>query len=184
MSLRNTATAWGSVARLLHWLLFVLIIGAWFAVETREDFARGTPERSEWMRLHISLGLTLFFLLWVRLGWRLSGPVPAAVPGPRWKQRGAAVVHAALYLLLIIMPVTGLLTLQLEDRAASWFGLFEIPLVLAPDKALAEVFEGVHIELLWPTLLVLVGLHAAASLWHHFVVKDDTLRRMTWPRCP
>lgn len=184
MSLRNTATAWGPVARLLHWLFFLLLIGSWYAVEMHEDFPKGTPERAEWMALHFSIGVTVFALVWARLAWRLTGEVPAAVPGLRWQRISASVVHAALYLLLIAMPVTGLLTVQFKDRAVSWFGLVDIPRVLAPDPALAEALKEFHGEVLWPMLLTFVALHAAAALWHHFRLKDDTLRRMTFLRRP
>lgn len=182
MSLRNSATAWGAVARLLHWAFLVLIVGAWYAVETREEFAKGTPERAEWMRLHISLGLTIFALVWVRLGWRLSGTVPTPAPGPAWQVNAARLVHVALYALMVIMPVTGLLAVQMEDRAVSWFGLFDLPVLVGADEEMAEVLEEIHADVLWPLLLALVGAHAAGALWHHFRLKDDTLRRMTFPR--
>ncbi|MCC2637755.1 MAG: hypothetical protein K0Q68_1474 [Moraxellaceae bacterium] len=182
MSLRNTVTRWGPVARFLHWLFLFLLIGAWYAVEMHEDFPKGTPERREWMQLHFAFGISIFVLLWVRLGWRLSGDVPAPLPGPRWQQITSALVHAALYLILIVMPLTGLLSTQLDGRAVSWFGLVDIPQLLEVNKDLAEGLEEFHGDVLWPLLLALVGLHAVAALWHHFVLKDDTLRRMTWPR--
>lgn len=182
MTLRNTSTAWGLVARLLHWLFFVLIVGAWYAVEMHEDFPKGSPERASWMALHFSLGMTLFALVWVRLGWRATGEVPAEIPGPRLQLLAARLVHVALYLLLIAMPVTGLLTMQFEGRVVSWFGLVDIPVFLPLDKEVAEVLEETHAELLWPALVTLVALHAAAAFWHHFKLKDDTLRRMTFPR--
>ncbi|MDF2446683.1 MAG: hypothetical protein K0S46_1919 [Moraxellaceae bacterium] len=178
MSLRNTSTRWGPVARFLHWLFLFLLIGAWYAVEMHEDFPKGSPERREWMQLHFAIGISVFVLLWVRLGWRLSGDVPAPLPGPRWQQLTSALVHAALYLILIVMPLTGLLTTQLAGRAVSWFGLIDIPLFLQKNSELAEQMEELHGEVLWPVLLALVGLHAVAALWHHFVLKDDTLKRM------
>lgn len=182
MTLRNTSSHWGLVARVLHWLFLFLIIGAWYAVETREEFAKGTPERAEWMRLHISLGITLFALVWVRLGWRLSGEIPAGIQAPPLQMMAARLVHFALYAIMIAMPVTGLLTVQLEDRVVSWFGLFEFPALVGPDQEVAELLEEAHTDVLWPLLLALVGVHAAAALWHHFRLKDDTLRRMTFPR--
>lgn len=178
MSLRNTSQRWGAVAQLLHWLFFLLVLGAWAAVELHEDYPKGSPERAWWMRLHFALCATVFFLIWVRLAWRLFGDVPAPVPGPRWQQLTAAVVHGVLYLMLIVMPFTGLLGMQLNGRAVSWFGLFEIPVVLARNEGLAERLKEVHAEVLWPLLLTLVAVHVAAALWHHLVLKDDTLRRM------
>lgn len=182
MPLRNSATSWGLIARLLHWLLFLLVVGAWYAVETHEEFPKGTPERAEWMRLHFSIGLAVFALVWARLGWRLSGTVPAPVPGPRWQQQTAVLVHWALYLVLILMPLAGLLTVQFNGRDIAWFGLVDIPRLVAENKETAELMEEVHADVLWPVLLALVALHAAAAFWHHFRVKDDTLRRMTFPR--
>lgn len=178
MSLRNTPTRWGSVARFLHWLFLFLLIGAWYAVEMHEEFPKGTPERRAWMQLHFAIGVSIFALLWIRLGWRLSGDHPAPLPGPRWQQLTSALVHGALYLILIVMPVTGLLTTQLEGRVVSWFGLFDLPLFLGENKELAEGLEELHGEVLWPALLVLVAVHAGAALWHHFILKDATLRRM------
>lgn len=183
MPLRNTASQWGGVARFLHWLFLFLLIGAWYAVDMHENFPKGSPERREWMQLHFALGVTIFTLLWVRLGWRLSGDRAAPLPGPRWQQLSSSLVHAALYLMLIVMPLTGLLTTQLAGRVVPWFGLFEIPLFVDTNKELAEKMEGVHADVLWPVLLVLVGVHAGAALWHHFILKDETLKRMLPFQC-
>ncbi|MFZ5561719.1 MAG: cytochrome b [Pseudomonadota bacterium] len=182
MSLRNTSTHWGLVARLLHGLFFLLILGAWIAVDLHEDFPKGSAERAQWMLLHKSLGATVFFLVWVRLFWRLGGDVPAPLPAPRWQQWSSAAVHGALYLVMIAMPLSGLLWSQFGDRPVSWFGLFEIPVFLTPDKALAGQLGALHKEVLWPLLLTLIAVHAAAALWHHFVLKDATLKRMFFPR--
>lgn len=178
MSLRNTSGRWGVVAQTLHWLLFLLIVGAWFAVELHEDYPKGSAERAQWMSLHKSFGATVFFLIWLRLGWRLSGDVPAPLPGPRWQQWSSALVHAALYLLMIAMPLSGLLMSQYGGREVSWFGFFSIPPVLAPDKELAGRIKELHEHVLWPALLWLAVLHVLAALWHHFIRRDDTLRRM------
>ena len=182
MSLRNSTTSWGLVARLLHWLFLVLVIGAWVAIEVHEQFPKGSPERAEWMRIHFSIGITVFVLIWVRLGWRLSEQIPDPVPGPRWQQQAASLVHLALYGVLIAMPLAGLLTMQFSNRVVAWFGVVDIPVFLAPSKAAAELMEEIHTDVLWPTLLALVAVHAGAALWHHFREKDDTLRRMTFPR--
>jgi cytochrome b561 len=74
--------------------------------------------------------------------------------------------------------------MQFRERVVSWFGWVDIPVFVVPDKVLAESLEEFHTGVLWPLLLTLVALHAAAALWHHFKLKDDTLRRMTFPRRP
>ncbi|MDP2227025.1 MAG: cytochrome b/b6 domain-containing protein [Moraxellaceae bacterium] len=177
-SLKNSRTQWGWLAQLLHWLVFILIIGAWFAVEQRELYPKGSVERGEWMALHKALGLTVFFLFWARLGWRLSGPVPAAVVTNVWQHRMAVVVHWALYAVMLLMPLSGLLLSQFGGRPVSWFGVFEIPVLVAENKELAGNIKDMHTDVWWPLLLVLVALHAVAALWHQWVVKDGTLRRM------
>ncbi len=178
MSARNTAEHWGWVAKSLHWIIFLLIVAAWIAVEAHEGFPKDSPERALRMMLHKSFGLTVLFLVWLRLSWRLSGPVPAALPAPAWQQKAAGLVHAALYCLMIAMPVTALLASQLSGRTLSWFAVFEIPPLLAVNKEAAGIFMELHKEVLWPALVLLVAAHAGAALWHHLKMKDATLRRM------
>lgn len=178
MAARNTAMKWGWVAQLLHWLTFLLIVGAWFAVEQRELFPKGSPERGAWMDLHKALGLSVFFLFWLRLGWRLSGPAPSPVITHVWQHRASVAVHWALYAVLLLMPLSGLLMSQFGGRPVSWFGLFEIPVLVSENKELASQIKEMHTDVWWPLLCVLVALHAAAALWHQFIVGDGTLRRM------
>lgn len=184
LPLKNTRDQWGLVAQVLHWLIFLVIVGAWLAVEMHEDYPKGSAERAQLMALHKSLGLSVFFLVWLRLGWRLGNDVPTPEPGPRWQQWSSSLVHAALYLLMIVMPLSGLFMQQFEGHAVAWFGLFEIPPFVTPDKAMGKLLEDIHTEVLWPLLLGLVGLHVLAALWHHFVRRDRTLRRMLPWRAP
>jgi cytochrome b561 len=86
--------------------------------------------------------------------------------------------------MMIAMPLSGLVMSQFADRPVSWFGLFQIPVFVTPDKEVAEQIADLHEEVLWPVLLTLVVVHGLAALWHHFVLKDDTLRRMLFPRRP
>ncbi len=178
MPARNTAQQWGWVAKTLHWLVFLLIIAAWFAVESHEDFPKGSAERAQWMLLHKSFGASVFLLVWLRLYWRLSGRTPAAEPAPRWQQLAATAAHWGLYALMILMPLSALLASQFSGRAVSFFGLFDIPVVLAASKPWAGQLMALHKEILWPLLLVVVAGHAGAALWHHFFTRDRTLRRM------
>lgn len=183
MSLRNTDARWGWLAQLFHWLIFLLILGAWFAIETKGDFPKGSPERGLWMGYHKAFGLSVFLLVWVRLGWRLSCPVPRPLIVSPWQDRVAQLVHWGLYAIMIFMPLTGLLNSQFGGRPVSWFGVFEIPVLVAENKELAGTLKEVHEGVLWPLLLLLLTVHVLAALWHHFVVKDATLRRMLpWGR--
>lgn len=171
MQLGNSAAGWGLVSRLLHWGMAVLLVLQWLCGEFDDWFGgRG---------LHLSLGLLLIVLVLMRLGWRLlAGPVPAPPPeAPRWETRLAGLTHAAWYLLLLALPATGLIYQQLRGRATSFFGVFELPVIMQPDKALAHQFSEAH-EIMGIVVAVLLAVHVAAALKHHFVDRDLILRRM------
>jgi cytochrome b561 len=178
MTARNTDQQWGWVAKSLHWLIFLLMVAAWLAVESHEYFPKGSAERAQRMMLHKAFGTSIFFLVWLRLGWRLSGTTPAPEPAPRWQLLASSAVHWALYGLMIAMPLSGLVMSQLGGREVSFFGLFNIPVFLEANKELAGQLKELHTDVLWPLLLVAVGGHVAAALWHHGVTRDRTLKRM------
>jgi cytochrome b561 len=130
------------------------------------------------MDLHKAFGLTLFFLLWARLGWRLSGPVPDPVITNPWQHRLAVAVHWGLYFVMLMMPLSGLLMMQFAGREVSWFGLFEVPVFLEENKELSAQIKTLHQEVWWPLLVLLVVVHVIGALWHQFYVKDGTMNRM------
>ncbi len=176
MSMTNTHQRWGALAQLFHWGMFLLIIGAWYAVDAHEDFPKGSEERAQWMMIHKALGATIFLLVWVRLAARFTQQTPTPT-GTALQQKVAAAGHLALYLLMIVMPVTGLLAMQYAGKPVDWFGVFEVPVFLekneATGKALKEVHEGLYVP-----FFALIGLHALAAGFHQFVQKDGVLRRM------
>jgi cytochrome b561 len=124
------------------------------------------------------LGLSVFALVFMRLAIRLvSGAMPSIRPAPPvWQQRLAALMHLALYVFLIAMPLLGWLTLSASGKPIPFFGL-QLPALLGADKALAGSLKEIH-ETIGTIGYYLVGLHAAAALVHHYVNRDDTLRRM------
>ncbi len=176
MMLGNTDTRWGLLAQLFHWGMFLLMVGAWFAVEAREDYPKGSDERLQWMLLHKSLGVSVFFLVWLRIGARLSMVTPKAL-GEGALLKVSALVALGLYAVMVIMPVTGMLASWYENRPVVWFGLVELPALVAPDESMVDVFEEIH-EAGFAVLMGLLALHVAGALKHHLVDKDSTLRRM------
>lgn len=178
MSMKNTENRWGAIAQLFHWLMFLVILGAWFAVESAHDLPKGDPGRGEWMGLHKSLGLTVFFLVWLRLAWRLANPTPKALATVAWQRTLATLTHWALYALMLLMPLSAMLASQYGGRPLAWFSIVEITPFLEANKPLAGQLMGLHKDVFWPLLLILVALHALAGIWHHVGTKDDTLKRM------
>lgn len=174
----NTESSWGWLAKLFHWLMFLVIVGAYVAVDLQESFEKGSVEGDWWMALHKSFGLTVFILVWLRLGWRIGQKtVPENFTGYGMAKL-ASIGHALLYLLMIAVPLSALMMSQFAGRPVSWFGIFEVPVWLAENEGLAEWLHGLHSEFLAPFLFVLIILHILGGLWHHFIDRDDVLKRM------
>lgn len=160
----------------LHWLM-ALMIPALFGVGL---WMTGLDYYSSWYKtapdLHKSVGVLLALLLLFRLvAIRFFGK-PAA-SGAGMQQKVAAAAHALMYGLLVVIMLSGYLISTADNRGIPVFGLFEVPGFgeFFPDQA--DIAGTVHLYLAW-TLIALVVLHAAAALKHHFVDKDNTLKRM------
>lgn len=183
MAWRNDAEGYGSIAKALHWTAALCIVLAWGLGTFGDDFAKALRPRA--LFVHMSLGLTVLALLFLRLGWRFVNPRPPVIEtifGP-WSDRLASLVHWLLYALMIAVPIAGIVLEFARGQALPFFGLFEIASPWARDRAFAQSAKGVH-ELLADSLLILASLHAAAALVHHYVLKDATLLRMLPSRRP
>jgi cytochrome b561 len=164
-------------AQALHWVMALLILGAWIIPSLVEDLPK--PERAQWIGLHKSIGITVLALLVLRAVWRLVSPPPDLPAGTApWIRHGAVAGHAVLYALMLGLPLVGVLMSGAAGRPVMFFGLFTLPALIGPDPALAKTLKGVH-EILANGILALVGLHVAAALFHQYVLKDGTLARMT-----
>lgn len=174
---RTRREDWDAIARLFHWstaaLIIVMMVLGWLAVT-----APMSPWKIQLFNWHKSLGL--FVLTWValRLAWRLTHPAPPPPETMSSPERWAArLTHGGLYLLLLAMPLSGWIINSAADFPLKWFGLFRVPQLVAPDKSLQDAAEAVHYAIFW-LIAVLVVIHAAAALFHHFVRRDNVLRRM------
>ncbi len=177
MSWKNTTNRYGSLSIGIHWLMLLLFIAVYGTIELRELFEKGSDPREALKTWHFMLGMLVFLLVWLRLAARLSGPTPAIQPAPpAWQQLSSKALHLALYLLMIGMPITGWLLLSASGKPIPFFGL-ELPALIGEDKELAKAIKELH-EFVGTAGYYLIGLHAAAAFYHHYVVRDDTLTRM------
>ena len=176
--LRNTSERYGAAVIALHWLTLLLVAAAYTAIELREAFPKGSDPREALKALHFTLGLSVLGVLGLRLALRaLTGPAPAIVPAPGAASRLAAtVMHVALYALFLVMPLAGWALLSAEGKPIPFFGAELLPL-MGESKAAGEWLEELH-EAGGTIGYVLVGLHAAAALSHHYLRGDNTLARM------
>jgi cytochrome b561 len=177
MTWKNTPAGFGAPAIVLHWLTLLLIVAAYATMEFKSLTPRGSPGRALLAAWNYGIGLSVFALVWLRLTNRAVGATPAIVPPPAvWEARLAALVHAALYALMIALPLLGWLTVSARGDPVALLGA-ALPALVGPDKAQARWFKNLH-ETLGTIGYVLIGLHAVAALFHHYVRRDNTLRLM------
>jgi superoxide oxidase len=177
MNWRNSTERYGWLSIGLHWSMLLLLAAVYACIDLNELFPKGSATREGLKTWHYTLGLTVFALAWLRLAARVTGVVPPIAPEPPgWQQLSARIVHAVLYVLMIAMPLVGWLILSARGKPIPFFGL-QLPALVGESKALGRFFKEVH-EFAGTAGYFLIGLHAAAALFHHYVVRDNTLRRM------
>ena len=177
-SWNNTRDRYGSLSIGMHWLMLVLLIGVYAAINLHDVAAKGSDLRAAFKTWHYMLGLAAFLLVGVRLAMRfVSGPAPDIEPAvARWQLQLAHWMHAALYVFMIGMPVLGWLTLSAQGTPIPFFAM-QLPALIAVDKGMASTLKEIH-ELIGTFGYYLIGVHAVASLFHHYVMRDNTLVRM------
>ena len=173
----DQATRYAPVAIGLHWLMLFLIATVYAAMEFRGIFPKGSALRDDMKTWHYMLGLSVLVLVVLRLLIRLTHSEPPIQPAPPpWQNALAKLVHLALYALMIGLPVAGWLTLSAKGDLIPFFGL-QLPPLIAASKANAQWIKEIH-EVGATIGYFLIGLHAAAALFHHYYVRDNTLLRM------
>jgi len=177
MGLRNAGDRWGGIAMGLHWamalLIFALFALGWVAVSLPLS-----PLKLKLFHWHKSLGLLALLLVGLRMLWRLLDRPPRPVAGlAAWERGLARGAHLLLYLLMLLMPLSGWLINSAANFPFKPFGLFPLPDLVEPDKALQADFQLLHLTGFW-LLAGLLVLHVAAALRHHFVKRNPVLQRM------
>lgn len=173
----NTNQRYGTLSITMHWLMVLLIIAVFASIELRELFEKGTENRDMFKSLHFMFGLTVFALVWIRLIMMLQQVTPAIMPtSTEIQMKVAKAVHVFLYLIMIGMPISGWLILSAAGKPIPFYG-YELPALIDKNKEIAELIEEVH-ETVGEAGYFIIGLHAAAALYHHYIMGDNTLSRM------
>lgn len=170
---------YSGVARWLHWIIAIFVILNLVSGIGHEALPR--DQRGAVMALHFSSGMTILALSLARLLWRLGHrppPLPDGMKG--WEIKLAGATHAVLYLLMIVLPLSGWVIVSTAPFPIQWFGLFALPKFgVTREDALAGLAGEGH-EILGFVMLALVLLHVAAALYHQYGRKDGLMGRMLW----
>jgi len=173
---RNTQDQYGLITITLHWLIAIVVIGLfalglWMVeLDYYHPWYRRAPE------LHKSIGILVLGAMVIRVIWRARNPKPVALGKP-WEQQLAGRVHTLLHALLVILIASGYLISTADGRPIEVFNWFSLPATLQ-DIENQEDYAGIIHEYLAYVLIAVAGIHAVAALKHHFLDKDQTLRRM------
>ncbi|MEQ1598433.1 MAG: cytochrome b [Methylotenera sp.] len=177
MNIRNSTERYGFLSIGLHWAMLLLLIAVYACIELREIYPKGSDPREALKTWHFMLGLAVFVLVWLRLLVNITSPVPRVMPSPpKWQMLSAKLMHAALYVLMMAMPLLGWFLLSASGKTIPFFGL-ELPALIVKNKDVADLIKEIH-EAGGTVGYFLIALHAVAALFHHYFVRDNTLRRI------
>ena len=157
----------------LHWLTALLIVAAWLGAQVIDWFPR--EQRPPVLSLHMLAGMAVGLMLLGRATLRFGGRTALPAPALGVLERIGHLTHLLLYVLMAAVVVLGLTNAW--ARGESLFGIFSLAPYAPTDRALRRTIGGLH-ELAANAILVVAGLHAAAALFHHYVLRDTVLRRM------
>ena len=166
---------YGGVAKLLHWAVALLVLAS--LVYAWSLPRRSAPDYGDVLLWHKSFGIAVLVLIAFRLLWRLGNPVAPAATLTPFEAAVSRATHALLYATMLVLPVTGYLFSSLEGQHLALFGLVDFGSPLATDRGLSRPIEAIHKVGQW-AVYILVGLHALAALYHHFIKRDGVLARM------
>jgi cytochrome b561 len=195
----NQVTRYTKTAVILHWLIaigiFAMFAFGWYMSDLPKEapkqmaydlfdwgivninLAEEASPRTFYFNLHKSIGVTILALIVFRLFWRIKHKAPAMLSSYQaWERKLATGAHHLLYLLMLAVPITGVIMAAASKYGLKWFG---VGLIAGLDnKGLREVFEEAH-EIVGIFMLVVLALHIVGALKHHFIDKDDTIKRMS-----
>ncbi|WP_236020465.1 cytochrome b [Sabulicella rubraurantiaca] len=175
---RSAPARYDTTSRVFHWLTVALVLaaaalGLWIAHAKPADSIKLTL-----YNLHESIGVTIGLVTLARLLWRLGHPPPPLPEDlPKILKLAARANHSAFYLWLLVMPVLGFIATNAWGFPLTWFGLVPLPDPIGKNVPLAEMVTFAHRLMAW-SLIGMIVLHVSAALWHQFVRRDGTLRKM------
>ena len=167
----------GKVAQILHWLTAILVLTAFIYGPGGSEQRVYLPARDFDRQLHETLGLCVFALLVLRVLWKMFDERPQPEELPRWMEIASKSLQGVLYLLLFAVPASAIIGAWLEGHSLTLLAGVQIAPMLGLSHDLGATISEIH-TWLGDAILWLAGFHAAAAIFHHFVLKDGVLVSM------
>ncbi|KMO35603.1 cytochrome B561 [Methylobacterium variabile] len=165
-----------ALSQALHWLTVALVLAvlplAWVAVSLP-----ASPSKGFFFQMHKSVGLTILVIVAIRILWRAWNPAPPEVYVPRGLAILGRINHWLLYLVFLLMPVSGFVMSAAAGSTTQYFYLFPIPPFMEKNKAVSDLADQIHLVGQY-AVYALVALHVLATAWHLIVRRDGLLDRM------
>lgn len=176
MHITNTKKRYGAMAIYLHWIMAILLIGLVVIglYMTRIPLSAQKVKLYGW---HKEWGILVLMLVMWRIVWRIGNIAPSLSSLPSWERVAARTVHWAFYIFMFALPISGWLITSAAGLPVSFFGWFVLPNLVMPNHDNLILFETIHTWLSYG-LIATFFAHVGAALKHHYINKDDILRRM------
>jgi cytochrome b561 len=172
----NSADSYGFVSKNFHWILAAIIIFNFILALILDDFPKG-PMRSFLFGIHKSTGILVIILLIPRLLWRLVNTVPDSLGNIKTLNKLSKYAHYLFYFILLVVAFSGWIYSSARSGPFEVFGLFTAPALIENNPVVANISKEIH-EISVYIFVTVLGIHIVASLLHHYVFKDKTLKRM------
>jgi cytochrome b561 len=180
MATKNTLSSYGFVSKNFHWIMAVIILFNFTLGYFMGDLDKG-PLRFFIFNLHKSLGILVLVLIILRLFWRLINLAPAPLSQNYLLNKLSKAVHYFFYFILLVMTFSGWTYSSARGGPINVFGLFSVPALVEKNNEIAKIAINIHTLSVY-VFIAFVGLHILASLYHHYFLKDKTLKRMWFGR--
>lgn len=180
MELKNTSQGFGVITKFFHWLIAIAFLLQFFWVYWKRYML---PEGSKLGgvfigQLHKPIGALILIVGLMALIWRHRNIRPEYPPlMPAWEKTAAKITHIALYFLILLFPISGILMSTYAGYPIKFWGFYQLPLFLEKNKEMGTFFYNIH-EILGYITMGVIGVHIGAALKHHFISKDNILTRM------
>ena len=175
MGIFNTSHSYGFISILFHWLMALILLATFLLGLNLED---NFQNYDAVLMLHNSLGILIFLLAIFRVCWRWINIRPKPLASKKILIKLATFIHILFYVIFFVMPLSGYLLTNLQGDVVSFFGT-HLPEILERNRDMKRVVHSIH-DLLGNVVLAMLALHVVGALYHHYWLKDNTLKRINF----